>query len=105
MPSVDQGFAFGGDEAGQDTSFDEMVRLQTQVNQILAKNPWITTFGSGVGAGPNAGQNQGFMFVALKHDPNRPKVRAIIGQLQAQFAKIPGLMVFMQSPPLITLGR
>jgi hydrophobe/amphiphile efflux-1 (HAE1) family protein len=105
MPSVDQGFAFGGDEADQDTSFDEMVRLQTQVNGILQKNPWITTFGSGVGAGPNAGQNQGFMFMALKEDPHRPKINAIIGQLQAQFAKIPGLMVFIQSPPLITLGQ
>ncbi|HMF77947.1 MAG TPA: efflux RND transporter permease subunit, partial [Bryobacteraceae bacterium] len=102
MPSVDQGFAFGGDEAGQDISFDEMVRLQTQVNQIMAKNPWITTFGSGVGMD---GQNQGFMFMALKEDPHRPKVQAIIGQLQAEFAKIPGLMAFMQSPPLITLGQ
>jgi HAE1 family hydrophobic/amphiphilic exporter-1 len=105
MPSVDQGFVFGGDEAAQDTSFDEMVRLQTQVNQVLEKNPWITTFGSGVGTGPNQGQNQGFMFMALKDDPHRPNVQVIIGQLQQQFAKIPGLMAFLQSPPLITLGQ
>ena len=31
MPTVDQGMAFGGNEAAQDTSFDEMVRLQKQV--------------------------------------------------------------------------
>jgi HAE1 family hydrophobic/amphiphilic exporter-1 len=103
MPSVDQGFAFGGDEAAQDVSFDEMARLQTQVNDVLSKNPWVETYGSGLGA--FAGQNQGFAFVAVKDDPHRPKINQIIGQLQMGFAKIPGLMVFMQSPPLITLGQ
>jgi hydrophobe/amphiphile efflux-1 (HAE1) family protein len=103
MPSVDQGFAFGGDEAAQDVSFDEMVRLQSQVNNVLAKNPWVETYGSGLGA--FAGQNQGFVFVAVKDNPHRPKINQIIGQLQMEFAKIPGLMVFMQSPPLITLGQ
>ena len=102
-PSVDQGFAFGGDEAAQDTSFDEMVRLQTKVIDVLAKNPWIETYGSGVGG--FTGQNQGFAFIALKDDPHRPKVNQVIGQLQMEFAKIPGLMVFMQSPPLLTLGQ
>ena len=103
MPSVDQGFAFGGDEAAQDVSFDEMVRLQKKVIDVLAKNHWVEFYGSGVGA--FAGQNQGFAFVSLRHDPDRPKVNQIIGQLQMEFAKIPGLMVFMQSPPLITLGQ
>ena len=103
MPSVDQGIAFGGDEAAQDASFDEMVRLQSKVNDVLAKNPWVETFGSGVGG--FTGQNQGFAFVALKDDPHRPKINQIVGQLQMQFAKIPGLMVFLQSPPLITLGQ
>lgn len=105
MPTVDQGFFFGGAEASQDTSFDKMLGLQQQVNNVLAKNPWITNFGSGVGAGPGAGQNQGFMFADLKQDKNRPPVNAIIGQLEQEFAKIPGLMVFLQSPPLITLGQ
>ncbi|MBV8866141.1 MAG: efflux RND transporter permease subunit, partial [Acidobacteriaceae bacterium] len=102
MPTVDQGFAFGGDEASQDTSFDKMVGLQEQVNQILTKNPWVEFWGSGVGMG---GQNQGFAFIALKEDKHRPKVNAIIGQLEQEFMKIPGLMVFLQSPPLITLGQ
>ncbi len=103
MPSVDQGFAFGGDEAAQDVSFEEMVRLQTKVIDVLGKNPWVETYGSGVGA--FAGQNQGFAFVAVKSDPHRPKIGQILGQLQMEFAKIPGLMVFMQSPPLLTLGQ
>jgi HAE1 family hydrophobic/amphiphilic exporter-1 len=105
MPTVDQGFVFGGTEASQDTSFDKMVGLQQQVNKIVAKNPWIESYGSGVGAGPNAGQNSGFMFADFKEDKHRPKVNAIIAQLEQEFMKIPGLMVFLQSPPLITLGQ
>ncbi len=103
MPTVDQGFAQGGDEAAQDTSFDEMVRLQEQVNAILAKNPWIDTWGSGTGS--FVGQNQGFVFVAFKDAKKRPPANVIIGQLEAQFMKIPGLMVFLQVPPLIPLGQ
>src|SRR5205823_5460495 len=38
-------------------------------------------------------------------DKHRPKVNGIIGQLEMQFMQIPGLMVFLQSPPLITLGQ
>ena len=103
MPVVDQGFAFGGDEAAQDTSFDEMLRLQKQVNGILKKNPYVQYFGAGVG-GIAGGQNSGFAFFVLKPAP-RPNVTTVIAQLQHEFAKIPGLQVFLQSPPLITLGQ
>ena len=102
MPTVDQGFAFGGTEAAQDTSFDEMVRLQDQVNKIIKKNPYIDQFGSGTGN--FGGQNQGFMFVNFKPG-KRPNAAQIIGQLEQQFSSIPGLMVFMQIPPLISLGQ
>ncbi len=102
MPTVDQGFAFGGDEAAQDTSFDKMVGLQEQVNDVLKKNKWISSFGSGVGFN---GQNSGMVFFDLKEDKHRPKVNVIIAQLEQEFMKIPGLMVFLQSPPLITLGQ
>ena len=103
MPTVDQGFAFGGSEAAQDTSFDEMVRIQRQVNDVLRKNPWIEYYGGGTGG--FAGQNQGFLFTAFKEDPHRPKAKVIIGQLEQQFMQIPGVMVFMQVPPLISLGQ
>ncbi|HSU59717.1 MAG TPA: efflux RND transporter permease subunit [Bryobacteraceae bacterium] len=106
MPTVDQGFAFGGAEAAQDASFDQMVGIQKQINTVLAHNKWIEDWGSGVGGGPaGGGQNQGFMFAAFKEDPHRPKGNVIIAQLEQQFAKIPGVMVFLQQPPLISLGQ
>ncbi len=103
MPSVDQGFAMGGSEAAQDASFDEMVRLQEQVNAIVRETPWIDAYGSGTGG--FGGQNQGFVFMAFKNDKHRPPANAIIGQLEQKFASIPGLMVFLQEPPLIPLGQ
>ncbi len=103
MPTVDQGFAFGGDEAAQDTSFDKMAALQEQVNDVLKRNKWVSSFGSGVGF--MGGQNSGMVFFDVKEDKHRPKINVIIGQLEQEFMKIPGLMVFLQSPPLITLGQ
>jgi len=103
MPTVDTGFAVGGDESAEDTSYIEMKRLQSQVNQIISKNPWIETYGVGVNGMSN--QNQGMIFMSFKKDPHRPKGDVIIGQLEQQFMSIPGLMVFLQIPPLITLGQ
>jgi HAE1 family hydrophobic/amphiphilic exporter-1 len=113
MPTVDTGFAFGGSEAAEDTSFDEMVHLQKQVMDATMKNPWIESMGGGTGG--FGGQNQGFLFVSFKEDnrpwyekmwgKNRPPANAIIGQLYGGYMNIPGLMIFLQVPPLITLGQ
>jgi hydrophobe/amphiphile efflux-1 (HAE1) family protein len=102
MPTVDQGFAFGGSEAAEDTSFEEMAKIQKQVAHVVGSNPWVRTVGIGTG---NGSQNQGFMFIDFKDDKHRPKAQALIGQLESQLMTIPGIMVFLQAPPLITLGQ
>ncbi|HEX4751248.1 MAG TPA: efflux RND transporter permease subunit, partial [Bryobacteraceae bacterium] len=103
MPTVDQGFLQGGAEGAQDASYDQMVHLMHQVNGVLDKNPWVKDYGSGTGG--FGGQNQGFLFVMLKDDKNRPPAQAILGQLEGQLMQIPGLMTFLQIPPLIPLGQ
>jgi HAE1 family hydrophobic/amphiphilic exporter-1 len=102
LPTVDQGIVFGGSEASQDTSYEENVKLLHQAADIVGKNPWTNMYGSGT----NGGQNQGFIFIAFKDDPKRPNAQQILGQLNQQFAQqIPGLFVFLQIPPLLTLGQ
>ncbi len=103
LPTVDVGVVFGGTEAAEDTSYEEMLKLQHQVKAVVAKNPWVQSFGTGTGG--FGGQNQGFLFMDLKHDKNRPKANQIIAQLQQGFASIPGLVVFLRVPPLLTLGQ
>jgi HAE1 family hydrophobic/amphiphilic exporter-1 len=100
VPVVDTGMVFGGTEGAQDTSFDEMVRLQKQVLEIVQQNPYVNQFGTGAN-----GQNTGFLFVHFKHDRNRPHATEIVRQLQQKFAQIPGFNVFLQPPPLLTLGQ
>jgi HAE1 family hydrophobic/amphiphilic exporter-1 len=103
LPSVDTGMVFGGTEAAQDTSFEQMVKLQEQAMRVLQKNRYVQQFGTGTGG--FSGQNQGFMFMHFVDDPNRPHATQIIAQLQQQFAQIPGFSVFLQLPPLLTLGQ
>ncbi len=103
LPTVDTGLVFGNTEAAEDTSYDEMVKLQRQAMEVVKNNRWVSTFGTGTGG--FSGQNQGFMFMHFKDDPKRPRAPEIIAELQQGFAKIPGLNVFLQSPPLLTLGQ
>ena len=103
LPTVDTGFVFGGTEAAEDTSYDQMVKLQEQAAKVVSSNKWVDGYVTGVGG--FASQNQGFFFMALKDDPHRPKADVIIGQLQQGFSQIPGLMAFLRVPPLINLGQ
>ena len=103
LPTVDVGYVFGGTEAAEDTSYNEMISLQRQAADVVASNPWVRFYVTGVGGFTS--QNQGFFFIDLKQNPKRPHAGQIIGQLQQGFARIPGLMAFLQIPPLLTLGQ
>ncbi len=103
LPTVDVGFAFGGTEAAEDTSYNTMKKLQRQAGDVIGRNPWINFYVTGTGG--FGGQNQGFMFLDLKKDKHRPHAETIIADLQKGFATIPGLTVFLRIPPLITLGQ
>jgi HAE1 family hydrophobic/amphiphilic exporter-1 len=98
VPIVDTGMVFGGTEASQDASFEETARLQQQVMKIVQANPWVDNFGTGI-------RESGFLFIHFKNDPNRPHASRIVAQLQKQFAQIPGFSVFLQPPPMLTLGQ
>jgi HAE1 family hydrophobic/amphiphilic exporter-1 len=79
-----------------------MASLQKQVSDLIQKNPWVEHVGAGVGG--FAQQNQGFMFITFKHG-KRPPGQAILGQLMMQIMNIPGIVGFLQIPPLITIGQ
>ncbi len=100
VPTVDTGMVFGGTEAAQDTSFEESVKLQEQVLRIVQKNPYVGQFGTGIG-----GERGGFLFIHFTRDKKRPHATEIVAQLQKDFAQIPGFNVFLQPPPMLTLGQ
>jgi len=108
LPSEDQGRFNVNTEGAQGISFDDMVRHQNQVVDILLKDKAINAASSNVGPlGNNAagGGNTGRMFVELKpRDQRTESVDDVIARLRGPMSQIPGLRVFMINQPPINLG-
>ena len=108
LPSEDQGRFNVNTEGAQGISFDEMVRHQLQVTDILLKDPNITSASSNVGLIGNSGSgggNTGRVFVELKPRAERTMtVDEVIASLRPKFAQIPGVRTFMINQPPINLG-
>ena len=94
-------------EAAQGTSYYEMLRLQTRVNDIVKTEPNIESFvssvgGSGMGFGSSS---QGRMSLELVPRKQRELTMAqIIEKLRPRLSNIPGMRVFIQVPPSIRIG-
>jgi HAE1 family hydrophobic/amphiphilic exporter-1 len=106
IPNEDRGIIFAITEAQQGTSFDKMVRLQQEVADIVRKDQNIVEFYSSVGSSSIAtSPNQGVMFFHLKPRSERHlSVEEVIEELRPKLAKVPGIRVFMQNPPVIRIG-
>jgi hydrophobe/amphiphile efflux-1 (HAE1) family protein len=107
FPTEDVGLIIGTSEAAQDTSFQQMQRLQTQLNDIIVRDPAVASFASQVGAG-TAGQqaNDGRVYINLKPWNQRPDdgVMKVIARLSAKARAIPGLSLYMQPAQDINVG-
>ena len=105
VPNEDTGQIFAMTEAAQGVSFEKMGELQQQAAAIVLENPHVGAFMSSIGVGgPNATANTGRLFMNLKPRSQRPPADAIIADLRAKFAEIPGLRVFPQVLPTIRIG-
>jgi HAE1 family hydrophobic/amphiphilic exporter-1 len=103
LPPEDIGNIAGGTEAAEDASFNEMVRLQRRVTDIIQRHPAVQfTFS---GAGVFGAQNAGFLYLRLKDPEERPPAEAVLAQLRGQLAQVPGVNTFLRIPPLITIGQ
>ena len=106
IPNQDTGQMFAFTEAGQDISYDAMVRNQKKLAEIVDQDPGVDAFMSAVGAGgPNAAGNTGRIFALLKPRSER-KLSAdeIINRLRPKLNTVPGIRAFPQNPPLIRIG-
>ena len=104
IPSQDTGQIFTFTEAGQDVSFDAMVREQKQIADVFSANPNIESVTSMVGASNGSGNN-GRLFATLK--PRRDRALSAdetINQLRGRLGAVPGMRAYPQNPPLIRVG-
>ena len=106
IPSEDTGQIIGFTEAAQDISFDSMVRHQQAVAAIIRQEPNIESLMSSVGTGgASATGNTGRLGLMLKPRARRKlSSDEIIQRLRPELTAVPGIRVFLQTPPVIRVG-
>jgi HAE1 family hydrophobic/amphiphilic exporter-1 len=106
LPTEDTGQIFAFTEAAQGISFDDMVRHQKQLAEIVSKEPNIDQFMSAIGGSAlSVASNSGRIFMRLKpRDQRSLTADQIIQELRPKVSKVPGIMMFMQNLPSIRIG-
>ena len=100
IPSQDSGFLVGFGMAGQDISFDSMARHLKAVSDIVQRDPNVEDTGTFV-----MGGNQGGFFARMKPRSERAlTVDQTIDELRPKISAVPGIMMFLQNPPPITVS-
>jgi hydrophobe/amphiphile efflux-1 (HAE1) family protein len=103
FPQQDTGIIMGLSDAPQDISFDEMVRRQHALTDILAGDPDIASYGTGLGG--SRAINNGFVIIGLKpRDQRKSNADEIITRLRPQIAKVQGATLFLQAAQDLTVG-
>jgi HAE1 family hydrophobic/amphiphilic exporter-1 len=107
LPSEDQDRFSISVEGPQGIGFEEMMRKQNEVAEIVGNDPDILGFSNNIGGGGGGGGqlNTGRMGIDLKPKQERTRsVDQIIADLRPQVAKVAGVRVFMVNQPPINLG-
>ncbi|MEP7295731.1 MAG: efflux RND transporter permease subunit [Burkholderiales bacterium] len=103
FPEEDIGQITVTTEASEDVSFEDMVRLQNRVAEVMRADPNIATVNSFNGGNFNA-QNNGRMFLNLKPRAERASMKQVIEGLRRKLREVPGIVVFMRPIQNLQLG-
>src|SRR5213595_3359615 len=106
IPSGDSSLLIGSTEGAQGISLDDMIQHQNVIAEVIRKDPNVQAFASTVGSGGrNASGNNGTIFIGLK-PINQRKLSAdeIAEELRPKLSHEPGLRVYLQNPPSISIG-
>ncbi len=103
FPQQDTGIIVGVSDAPQDISFHEMVRRQHALLDVVARDPDVESYGTGLGG--NRPVNNGFVIIGLKpRDQRGSNADQIINRLRPQLAAVPGATLFMQASQDLNIG-
>ncbi len=95
-------------EAAQGTAYDQLVKYQAQVAEIISQDPNVEGLVSTIGgqaANTLGGPNLGQIVVHLKpRDERRELANDIIAKLRPQLAGVAGMQVYLQNPPTVRIG-
>jgi len=112
IPSEDTGQITGITQAASSASYDDLVRHQQDVVNIIRQNPNVDAVNSNIGPGSSASGsgaavtgNTGNLLIRLKPRAQRKtSSEDIIQTLRTKLATVPGIQVFLQNPPAIPIG-
>jgi hydrophobic/amphiphilic exporter-1 (mainly G- bacteria), HAE1 family len=104
FPQQDIGLLTGISEASQDVSPDRMMRHQSELGEVVRKDPavdHVAMFMGGNGNPPNTGR----MFITLKpRDERTASADQVIARLRGQLEKIEGARLFLQAAQDVRIG-
>jgi HAE1 family hydrophobic/amphiphilic exporter-1 len=107
IPRQDTGVINANTRAREGITFDEMIRYQQQVSDIIQKNPNVEAVMStaGQGVGGVVGANVGRYIIRLKSREERTDpADQVIAQLRREVSRVQGVRVFLSNPPAIRIG-
>jgi len=99
LPDEDTGQIFMFTEGVQGISFDGMVKHQKALNEIVMKQPWVSSFMS-TAAGGNAGR----IFMRLTPRKTRKSAMELVQALRPIVSQVPGISAYPQVLPPIRIG-
>ncbi|MCA0175994.1 MAG: efflux RND transporter permease subunit [Proteobacteria bacterium] len=98
FPQEDLGQIQVSVEAGDDTSFEAMVALQTQVAERLRNHPAVRTVSSFAGSG------SGRMFINLKPRSERAPMAQVLDEFRQQARQVAGINIYLNPMQNLRLG-
>lgn len=106
IPTEDTGQLTANTKAAQDISFEDMLKHQQLVADIIRQDPNVGALNSTVEAtGPKASVNNGRITIRLKpRSQRRLNADAIAQELTPKLKQIPGIQTFIRVPPAILIG-
>jgi HAE1 family hydrophobic/amphiphilic exporter-1 len=105
IPSGDSGLLLASTEAAQGVSFEDMIKHQNAIAEIIQHDPNVASMSSTVGAGGrNSGGNTGTIFIVLKSLKQRVSADEVVEELRPKVSREPGMRVYIQNPPSLNIG-
>ncbi|MEO7505859.1 MAG: efflux RND transporter permease subunit, partial [Pyrinomonadaceae bacterium] len=109
IPKQDTGVINANTRAREGITFDEMIRYQQQISDVIQKNPNVDAVMStaGQGVGGVIGENVGRYIIRLKDRDKREAGATaddVIQQIRRDARGIQGVRLFLSNPPAIRIG-
>ena len=103
FPQQDTGIIAGLSDAAQNVSFEEMVRIEHKITDVLAQDPDVDGWATSIGG--NRPLNTGFVVIGLKpRDKRDASADEIITRLRPKLQQVAGATLFLQASQDLNVG-